>query len=945
MPTDSTHTGRKLRIVDPQSGDTIRVRWLHPNDPQESDLQEMISAHRSRKPPGGYQMSEAEATLGDKAQAYNIEQAQRLSQESRAQDVQRHPYREFALRPAQTIVKKLPASMQPDQTLGAEMLDAYSPIPALAKAVETAAGIRSAPDWRTGGSRLGLAMTQGGLGAMQMLQPGVIGTFGAGMTALNHVAPDVAQAVEKASNPFTTFGEPQTEIGRNAAQAADVGAQIAAYQIAPKIPEAITRGRAAAADALSQSTYKIPTSVKGEKRAQILHTAQEYGVSPRTKGSQKIDDAVGELKLVGESLENRAISHGLEGPTRGDLAQAVDPLIKKWEKSDLPKSFVRVLKNYQGELLRQNKGQFTIEDAIALKRNLQSQLSDVYAKQMKINPTVRTNLIKSAKSEVEQMVRKQLESTIPGYKDVNSEIHRLLNLDPYVEQAANRISNQDLAKVKIGDLVAGGLAGAGTHDPLATAAAVVTGRILTDPRVVSWMANKISPRQRTRMSVGDFPEPGFPPPSAWQGGRPWPGPGGSWMGGTPPPGTPPPPGTRGPVGSASVVPNEPPMIGTGQKLLPGVQPPKPPGAQPSVPPIAPKLPKNRRVVPESNDPHLIQNMSNPVKAKVKEEAQSMIAELSRAASQKGGLIREFDPQTGRPSGSVQGRYGTASTFPDWYGEFKSSKESILKNLQKIVDDDPNNVLAMRLIDKIVERNQHGYDSEFGKVPPDAEFRDLYDLYRSGEPPPPTSPQPGDPIGFTKTPEGEQGILISEQAKMPERRGPRPTKGTEGSPLFEKPKPPEDPGFLGGASGKGESDSQWPYKNDIRKRQAERLAQYEKSRTTKKNTDPSGSLDWKEGQAARNSGGITSHASNLGNQIGLREANLVMKRIGRGESPYGAGGEQFYAEVLDQFVKNKFGEVDTRVGPLNSYTMPQKVARLEWLNSGKDPKNFPDPLRK
>lgn len=188
------------------------------------------------------------------------------------------------------------------------------------------------------------------------------------------------------------------------------------------------------------------------------------------------------------------------------------------------------------------------------------------------------------------------------------------------------------------------------------------------------------------------------------------------------------------------------------------------------------------------EPHILSNMPKPLSDKVKEEAQVMLGEIQDASSQKGGIIREVDPRTGKATGEVTGRFGTASSYPEWYQELGRNREDVLKNLQKIVEDNPKNTLALRLIDKIVERNQRGYtDERFAQeVAPDKEFADLYEKYTSGA----LEKKAGEPIRFEKTPAGEQGILLTEQAKIPMGKKIRETKGTEGTPLFEKEKPKE-----------------------------------------------------------------------------------------------------------------------------------------------------------
>lgn len=316
------------------------------------------------------------------------------------------------------------------------------------------------------------------------------------------------KAVEVGTEAISATGIPQMlnnllpldESGRTAEALGRTNQMIAPFLVAPPIvkgaagvPKVAARGSQAVADMLTQSAYKVPPSIKAGERTEILRTAQREGIAPTKKGIEKLDNRVSELKSIAENLEERAMQSGGETVKTSEIVQSIDGLVEKWSKSDTPKDFTKILNNYREKVLSQKKSELDIREMIDLKRNLQKQLSDVYLKQMKINPSVKETLLQEAKSSIETNVRQKLEELIPEYSDVNSRMHKMLKLKPYVEQAANRISNQDLTTVRLKDIMFGGGAGAAGSDPIGIATAIVIGRVLTDPRTQAVIGNKIAP--------------------------------------------------------------------------------------------------------------------------------------------------------------------------------------------------------------------------------------------------------------------------------------------------------------------------------------------------------------------------------------------------------------------------------------------------------------------
>lgn len=490
--------GKKYTVQDTQTGKTVTFEWNHPTDPTDSDFEEVFKAAGYRSPDQGKTLT---PYVGGQMQDTRSPEA-RIPAETRP--IIPTPKTTAALHPFSTIGRAvgLPAA-------GA-VIDAATPqMRSLAEAIKTGLSTTSAPDIQTGLLRGGQALGEGAMAGLSALHPLGFAQFGASTEAASQASPDIRQVLSGIFNPVQTLFNPQTPFGKELAKTADIAGQVGVASLASK-PELTARPRQAVADALSQSVYKIPPSIKLAERSQLLKTAQQYDITPRAKGVAKLDQQVGELKTAAEGLEKSAIENNNGNISMPDMLNSIDAIREKWSKSDTPKDFIKVLDNYKTKVLAQQKPELSIQDAIDLKRNLQDQLSKVYAQQMKINPTLRESVLQEAKSSLENAVRSKLEDLIPGYKDVNSQIHKLLKLKPFVEQAAGRVSNQELARFKMGDLIFGSAGYGLEHGAMGSAAGIVIGRILTDPRVQAYWANKISPQVKPEFKPPVAPTSGVP---------------------------------------------------------------------------------------------------------------------------------------------------------------------------------------------------------------------------------------------------------------------------------------------------------------------------------------------------------------------------------------------------------------------------------------------------
>lgn len=283
-------------------------------------------------------------------------------------------------------------------------------------------------------------------------------------------------------------------VGKVGKTARTVGEVVNPVTLAGKVVGKATAPiREKASDYLTQSAFKIPPSVKMGKKEEMVGTIQKYGLTPRRKGIEKLNSLVDDLKIHAEQLElDASLRGGARIPTDDVVTRAIDPLISKWKNSDLPADYVNVLEKYRLNVINQKKPDMSLSEIIDLKRNLQNQLKPIFAKEMRINSGFKESVIEEAKHTLELEVKRQIEAIIPEYADVNSEIHKLLKVKPFVEQAANRISNYNV--LRLTDILFGIGGYSATGDPMHALAAAAVSRIIASPTAWAKVGNVSLPK-------------------------------------------------------------------------------------------------------------------------------------------------------------------------------------------------------------------------------------------------------------------------------------------------------------------------------------------------------------------------------------------------------------------------------------------------------------------
>ena len=213
----------------------------------------------------------------------------------------------------------------------------------------------------------------------------------------------------------------------------------------------------------------------------------------------------------------------------------------------------------------------------------------------------------------------------------------------------------------------------------------------------------------------------------------------------------------------------------------------PPKAARVSPPVSPKAEGEKLAETPGRLPESFDNTPPEVATKVKDEAENMASELAQAKAVGLSPIRRAGIEDPYQSQEVVGHMkgGQYNDFPEWFSDVAKPKKQILKTLDEIVKDDPKTALSKELKD-IIDRNlSEGRQANQGDIPPDESY-----LAAKAA----AEPKSADEI-FARMKPGEQSNMFKGrndpgyQAKVPSGPKQRATIGTEGTPLFEKQKPP------------------------------------------------------------------------------------------------------------------------------------------------------------
>lgn len=213
------NNGKKYTVQDTQSGKSVTFEWTHPQEPTDSDFEEVFKSAGLRDTGGQYIPGQMADTRSPSAQIPNEQRP-----------IIPTPKTTAALYPFSTIGKKigLPAA-------GAVVDAALPQVRTLANAVNTALTIPSSPNVETGILRGGQALGETVMAGLSAAHPLGFAQFGGLAEAASQISPEAKEILPKIFNPIQSLTNPQTQFGKELAKTGDVAGQVGLASLASRI--------------------------------------------------------------------------------------------------------------------------------------------------------------------------------------------------------------------------------------------------------------------------------------------------------------------------------------------------------------------------------------------------------------------------------------------------------------------------------------------------------------------------------------------------------------------------------------------------------------------------------------------------------------------------------------------------------------------------------------
>ena len=244
---------------------------------------------------------------------------------------------------------------------------------------------------------------------------------------------------------------------------------------------------------LFQRAAKFSTALPQDVRQRMIQLALDERLMPTINGVDKLRGQINEIAQRVTTLVDDATETGTKIRV-ARLFKEFTKLEKDAKLSGLPATQLKQLNRVRQQISAANKKSLSVADAQTLKQNIYADLQKTY------NSVTEQPAAVKAQQSVARAAKEAIEGLIPEIKQLNARQGARLELVQSLERAANRISNNDVAGLRLtSPATAGGVAGGGAG--LAAGAAV---GVLEFPRVKSALAIALNDIQKV--------VPGFTPP-------------------------------------------------------------------------------------------------------------------------------------------------------------------------------------------------------------------------------------------------------------------------------------------------------------------------------------------------------------------------------------------------------------------------------------------------
>jgi hypothetical protein len=229
-------------------------------------------------------------------------------------------------------------------------------------------------------------------------------------------------------------------------------------------------------ETLYQSALKPSTRIPAPKIDQIVQTGLEQGVPVSHTGIEKLTDLVDDLndkiKAEIQAQPDRPVSSG-------KVLQRLNPVVDKFSTQVNPAADLNSIYESGKEFAESQPGDIPAAQAQALKQGTYQQLKGRSYGELK------SATIESQKA-LARGLKEELNNAFPELANLNASESKLLNLQPVLEKAVQRVGNHNL--IGISGPIAAGATEALTGSPGIATSAGILKTILDNPNVKSNLA-------------------------------------------------------------------------------------------------------------------------------------------------------------------------------------------------------------------------------------------------------------------------------------------------------------------------------------------------------------------------------------------------------------------------------------------------------------------------
>lgn len=235
-------------------------------------------------------------------------------------------------------------------------------------------------------------------------------------------------------------------------------------------------------EAAYESALKPSTTIPEGRRAALVQTGLQEGIPVSKAGIDLLNSKISDLS---DSITNKINAGAGNGVTVNPykVTSRLNQTASRFSNQVNPEADLGAISDAGNEFLRNNPQPIPADQAQAMKQGTYAQLGDKAYGEM-------STATKEAQKALARAIKEELASQIPEISQLNADEGRLLNLEPVLEKAINRIGNHQLIGIGTPITTAGVRAVTGSSK-LAAAAGVMKA-VLDDPVVKSRLAIMVS---------------------------------------------------------------------------------------------------------------------------------------------------------------------------------------------------------------------------------------------------------------------------------------------------------------------------------------------------------------------------------------------------------------------------------------------------------------------